>query len=191
MYTNINTREYWNQIWQKEGLSTWRTYRFLFDRIVTLIPPRSRVLDLGCGVGILLKRLQQEKQCRCFGVDISDHAITLLHEHGLEGIASPLPCPSPVFQLLFSKAPHYVIATELLEHLSDEHPFLVQVCALLDHPKGKQALFAVPDNILGPEEEVEHQRKYSRESLTQLLCPYFAQVTIESHHHRLLALCTP
>lgn len=188
---NINTREYWNRIWQEEGLTTWRTYRFLFDRIVELIPPRSRVLDLGCGVGILLRRLHQEKQCICLGVDISDQAILLLEKRGLSGLASPLPCSPAVMQKLFHYAPHYVIATELLEHLSDEESFLAQARALLDHSEGRGALFAVPNNILGPEEEPEHQRKYTRVSFSQLLKPYFAQVILESHHHRLLAICHP
>ncbi|RMF85340.1 MAG: methyltransferase domain-containing protein [Nitrospinota bacterium] len=191
MRPNINTREYWNRIWQEEGLHTWRTYRFLFDRIVDLIPSQSRVIDLGCGIGVLLKRLQEEKGCICLGVDISDQAIALLQSQGLSGIASPLPCPPHLLSRLWGYKPHYVVATELLEHLSDEHPFLVQVRYLLTHQEARGALFAVPDNILGPEEEPEHQRKYTEESLARLLTPYFGEVRLEHHHSRLLAICTP
>src|SRR5436190_23882408 len=53
---NINTSENWNKIWQREGLATWRIYPMRFSRIAELVPMGSRVLDVGCGPGILLER---------------------------------------------------------------------------------------------------------------------------------------
>ena len=35
-----------------------------YDLVLSLVPDRSRVLDLGCGDGILLQRLQIEKNVK-------------------------------------------------------------------------------------------------------------------------------
>lgn len=51
--------------------------------IVDLVEPRSRVLDLGCGEGHLLKALQKAKRARVQGIDVSDTAIQACVEKGL------------------------------------------------------------------------------------------------------------
>jgi len=40
--------------------------------IASLVPPGSRVLDLGCGDGALLAYLQRERGCTGYGVEIND-----------------------------------------------------------------------------------------------------------------------
>ena len=40
--------------------------------IAALVPPGSRVLDLGCGDGALLDYLQRERGCTGYGVEIAD-----------------------------------------------------------------------------------------------------------------------
>ncbi len=47
-------------------------YRLDFDIIFNEIKPLSKVLDLGCGDGILLKRLNKEKDCTVQGVEIDE-----------------------------------------------------------------------------------------------------------------------
>ncbi|MBT9489237.1 MAG: methionine biosynthesis protein MetW [Rubrivivax sp.] len=42
------------------------------DQIAALVPPGSRVLDLGCGSGALLAHLRDERGCRGFGIEIDD-----------------------------------------------------------------------------------------------------------------------
>ena len=39
------------------------------------IKPNSKVLDLGCGDGSLIKWLQLEKKCKCYGVEISSDKV--------------------------------------------------------------------------------------------------------------------
>ena len=46
--------------------------RHLMDSIARLVPPGSRVLDLGCGDGALLAHLQATRQCTGYGVEIDD-----------------------------------------------------------------------------------------------------------------------
>ena len=40
------------------------------DVIADLVPAGSRVLDLGCGNGELLARLQRDKGCSGYGIEI-------------------------------------------------------------------------------------------------------------------------
>ncbi|HOM51154.1 MAG TPA: homoserine O-acetyltransferase [Phycisphaerae bacterium] len=50
--------------------STWRRRRVDYERIEDLIEPGSKVLDLGCGRGVLLARLQQRKNVDGLGVEV-------------------------------------------------------------------------------------------------------------------------
>jgi len=49
--------------------------RLDYDLIEGLVPPGSRVLDLGCGEGQLLELLVARKGCQGYGVDISEQAV--------------------------------------------------------------------------------------------------------------------
>lgn len=46
--------------------------RHLMESVARLVPPGSRVLDLGCGDGALLAHLQATRQCSGYGVEIDD-----------------------------------------------------------------------------------------------------------------------
>ncbi len=54
-----------------------------YDIILDEIPIGSRVLDLGCGNGILLEKLQDKKKIQGFGVEISEEGISQCVEKGL------------------------------------------------------------------------------------------------------------
>lgn len=54
-----------------------------YDIVVELIPPRAKVLDLGCGSGELLQRLLREKKVQGRGLDIDPELVVRCVEKGL------------------------------------------------------------------------------------------------------------
>ncbi len=53
-----------------------------YDAVLDLIPPRSRVLDLGCGDGALLSRLEQERGTQGVGVEIDVECVIRATDNG-------------------------------------------------------------------------------------------------------------
>lgn len=51
--------------------------------IMNFVEPQSRVLDLGCGDGSLLKVLIDQKECKGIGIEIDEHSIYQCIEKGL------------------------------------------------------------------------------------------------------------
>ena len=54
--------------------------------IAALVPPGSRVLDLGCGDGELLHHLQQHRQCSGYGVELADENVLACVQRGVNVI---------------------------------------------------------------------------------------------------------
>jgi tetratricopeptide (TPR) repeat protein len=83
-----------------------------------------------------------------------------------------------------------VIATEMLEHLDDET--LGVLLAAISIDRKTRAIFAVPNNCMGPDEEPQHQQKWTAIAFKRLLERYFARVRIECIDEgapRLMAFC--
>jgi len=164
MKNNINLQpNYWNQVWDKENTATWRRYPGCFGRICWAVGHLNEVLELGCGAGILARQLLE------FGntvtaLDISEVAIAQLPKE-IKGVVSTLP-DIPFSDDSFD----VVVATEILEHINDDQACVMEAVRVL-RPGGR-AYFAVPNDCLGPEEEPEHVRKYTQETLEAILSPY-------------------
>ena len=54
------------------------------ERIAELVPPGSRVLDLGCGDGALLAQLQAERGCSGYGVELDDAKVLACSTRGID-----------------------------------------------------------------------------------------------------------
>ncbi len=89
MKNNINLQpNYCNQVWDKENTATWRRYPGCFGRISWAVGHLNEVLELGCGAGILARKLLE------FGntvtaLDISEVAIAQLPKE-IKGVVSTL-----------------------------------------------------------------------------------------------------
>jgi SAM-dependent methyltransferase len=97
-------------------------------------------------------------------LDISEVAIAQLPKE-IKGVVSTLP-DIPFSDDSFD----VVVATEILEHINDDQACVMEAVRVL-RPGGR-AYFAVPNDCLGPEEEPEHVRKYTQETLEAILSPY-------------------
>lgn len=160
---NINTKEHWDTVWarEKEIKRNCRLYPQSFAKIVSLIPPQKEVVDIGCGIGVLMERLKNEKQCKVFGIDISEEAIKTLTDKNLPGIVSkvpPVPLPSYSFEI--------AVATEILEHLNNPQ-FLLKEMIRLVKPSGF-LIITVPDQGIDPATEREHVNCFNEKALRRL-----------------------
>ena len=60
------------------------TEKTTMQAIARLVPPGSRVLDLGCGDGALLSFLQRERGCTGYGVEYDDANVLACARRGVE-----------------------------------------------------------------------------------------------------------
>ncbi|HSN83589.1 MAG TPA: homoserine O-acetyltransferase [Polyangiales bacterium] len=93
------------------------------DRILELIPPGSSVLDLGCGEGDLLARLQERGAPLLCGVEVATASIAATMQHGVEAIDYDLNVGLPEFD--DNRFDYVVLSSTLqevpnVEHLLDE-----------------------------------------------------------------------
>ncbi|MBW4472192.1 MAG: class I SAM-dependent methyltransferase [Stenomitos rutilans HA7619-LM2] len=168
---NINLEPgYWDGIWQQERDVTWRQYPGCFGRICWAIGHFNEVLELGCGTGVLARRLLGFGNA-VTGLDISATAIAQLPPEitGIVATLPDIPLPDHSFDV--------IVATETLEHIEDDRGCIERAVQVL-RPGGRLYV-AVPNDCLGPEEEPEHLRKYTPEAIEALLSPY-GQVFIET-----------
>lgn len=57
--------------------------RIGYDLVINAVTHGAKILDLGCGDGELLLRLQEEKKVKGYGVEISEEGVSLCMEKGL------------------------------------------------------------------------------------------------------------
>jgi 2-polyprenyl-3-methyl-5-hydroxy-6-metoxy-1,4-benzoquinol methylase len=178
-FKNINTKEYWDSIYQREGGAekNWRKYpekfEFIAKTLLADMAPDAKVLELGCGVGVFANHLKNVKpSIDYFGIDISEVAIEELKKTGLDGAVQSVP------PLKFTGEADVVIALELLEHLDQEpREQIVKEISELIGKTGK-AVLSVPNDCMGAEDVAEHRVKYSQEEFYKFLRKAFKDVSI-------------
>lgn len=172
---DLNNQGHWNTKWLGEGKDTWRQYPLLFGKVIEEIEPRSKLIDLGCGNGVFLGRLQKEREgMELMGLDISSIAIQQLKEfHGIDGIVSRLPeIPYPIPPNHFD----YVTMLDVLEHILDEREMMNMAFRVLR--PGGVAIVAVPFDHSDQYKEFirtrdsEHVRWYDEAGVARALSYY-------------------
>lgn len=167
-----NSVKFWNDTWKKQN----DRYYNHFDVIIGLLPDDGSVIDVGCGVGTLLKLIKKRRPLlKIEGRDHSKVAIEKLKRFKIGGLVEKLPNIS-------GKA-DVVIATEVLEHIKDDEQLLRNMSMV-----AKKIIITVPNDRLGPEECDEHERKYTADSLGDKLNKYFKHYDIYDVNGYLLAV---
>ncbi len=117
-----------------------------------------RIVDLGCGTGLILEELSNH--IVPIGVDFSQKALTYSQRRGLEKLVcadvNELPFEDESFNLVF--------ALDLLEHISDDNHLLLEMYRICE--PGGHVLLTVPahESLWSEHDEaLHHYRRYSGE----------------------------
>ncbi|MBI3551108.1 MAG: class I SAM-dependent methyltransferase [Elusimicrobia bacterium] len=127
-------------------------------------PERARVLDIGCGMGAFLRALPARFEG--YGVDISEKAIEGCRAKGMTRVFQTKGPELPFGPGFFDAA----CAFDVLEHLDDEGPLLVEAARVLK--AGGRLLATVPAfPFLATrwDELNEHKRRYLKDGLIGVL----------------------
>lgn len=89
--------------------------------IASLVPPGSRVLDLGCGTGELLAYLKQTRQCTGYGVELDDANLLACARRGVNVIQLNLEEGLKLFE---DQSFDVVLQLETLQHLRNAENML-------------------------------------------------------------------
>lgn len=168
--------DYWDTVWQDEflkGRERDEQYAQTFKEVVDQVSEGAKVADVGCGAGVLMKRLRETKRAECTGYDFSEQAVEIIHKNGFEGRVVDVRNfdvngDSGKFDV--------VVATHVLEHMQDDKQFLNLLKALCK--KGGQVIIATPSNP-DIQDIVEHVRGYNDQEMSILMASVFesSQVT--------------
>jgi hypothetical protein len=170
MLLAANAPSAWDKLWSVPESRDWRpqVMKVTYDRIVELMPPEVRVVDLGGGPGFLARKLNAVGR----PTEVWEHspeARRLAREAGVDARDIDLEESIPLPEV------DVIVATEVLEHLTETALDRVLVTASLIG----RAFFSVPHDRLGPEEEDQHYRKWTALEFKRLLQHYFDDVRVE------------
>jgi len=168
---NINTEKFWNDIHTRELTDSWRMYPATFDLVAKHVGSKKVVVELGCGMGILAKKLIEQKNTY-LGIDISGVPEKVIKEMG-GSFASADIMNMWAIGKGFSDC---VVATEFLEHFEDVD-YVVHLSKAFLKPNGV-AIFSVPNNCLGHDVLEEHYQQFTSTSLSKLFLKYYKNVEV-------------
>ncbi len=89
--------------------------------IAELVPPGSRVLDLGCGSGELLAHLMQSRGCTGYGVEIDDANVLACAQRGVNVVQLNLEDGLALFE---DRSFDVVLQLQTLQHLRNTEKML-------------------------------------------------------------------
>jgi SAM-dependent methyltransferase len=142
------------------------TRRAFWSALAGVAPGRdARVMDVGCGTGIVLREFPWHTRLRC-GIDASSLALSLTRRRGLRDLARAdvrkLPIASDTIDV--------ALALDVIEHLDDDAGALVEIARAL-RPGGHLLLHVPAFNLLwsGKDRMNHHRRRYRRPALRRLV----------------------
>ena len=111
--------------------------KLTMQSIARLVPPGSRVLDLGCGDGALLDLLQRERGCSGYGIEIADANVLACARRGVDVIQLNL---EEGLALFGDHSFDVVLQIDTLQHLRNAETMLRETARV-----GKAGIVAFPN----------------------------------------------
>ena len=105
--------------------------------IARMVPPGSRVLDLGCGDGALLDLLQRERACTGYGIEIADANVLACVQRGVNVIQLNLEEGLALFD---DASFDVVLQIDTLQHLRNAETMLRETARV-----GRSGIVAFPN----------------------------------------------
>lgn len=173
---NINTPSYWDGVYRTEcesGVADTnnysRDYGPIHDSIIGLIADGSSVLDVGCGPGLLCRKIRlQLPATRVTGVDFSAFTITRNSERDVE-LQIDYRQIDVRRELTTIGGPFDVVTMcEILEHLDEPEAVVADALSLV-RPGGRFILSCPHDDEIP---DPEHVREWGHDEVFHLLAPY-------------------
>lgn len=109
----------------------------ILHSIARLVPPGSRVLDLGCGDGALMAHLQSARQCTGYGVEIDDAKVHACLKRGVNVLQLNL---EDGLNMFGDDAFDVVLQIDTLQHLRNAETMLRETARV-----GRSGVVAFPN----------------------------------------------
>lgn len=109
----------------------------MLEAIASLVPPGSRVLDLGCGDGALLDHLRAERACSGYGVELDDANVQACVRRGVNVIQLNLDQGLSMFG---DQSFDVVLQIDTLQHLRNAETVLQETARV-----GRTGIVAFPN----------------------------------------------
>lgn len=177
-YQKRGANYHWQQV--KNNLFSFNAYVFArYQQVLKHIPRDSslKILDIGCGEGVLLNLIFKKTAASVIGVDpetqpaSKDQPIKII-----KATAYKLPFKNNSFDI--------VISTEVIEHLKIPTKMLSEIKRVLK-PKGK-AIITTPIKLFEKPEDPLHVQEFTTSQLQKLLKKHFSKVIIKTSHPYIL-----
>jgi 2-polyprenyl-3-methyl-5-hydroxy-6-metoxy-1,4-benzoquinol methylase len=172
---------HWEQVSHsilKKNLFTIARYKIITD-IISKEVGHQNILDVGCGDGVLTYELGKTG-ATITGIDNNKEAINyagsrLSSESNIRFFYGS--CYNMPFE---NKSFEYIVATELIEHLSDPFRFLNELNRIWN--KSGKIIISTPIRLTQGPLDTMHHREYFENELFELLKNSFEKVTIIKSH---------
>lgn len=171
--------EIWFDKYERQGPYHWSlyydrkdvAYRSLVDTVTAMVPPDKKVLDLGCGDGVLAHRLAKVRGCRVTGVDLHPLAISFACSKCDAGNCFEV---GSVYEYGNRDDFDVVTAVDVFEHLA--HPDMLLANAARVLKKDGVMVISTPLADAGKPKARFHVKEYAEEEFRAALNDRF-QVT--------------